>query len=148
MPHSITLIFGAMVGSFLNVCIVRIPQGTSIVQPPSHCPGCKARFRFYNVPLISTCCSSGGAAIRAWAVAAQRLARSSNRRRISFGLALGLRNVHRRRRMGGGDIRLLVMIGAFLGWPSIPVLWPKIECGEELSLSQEKRGLWIANMLW
>ena len=50
----ILFIFGAMLGSFLNVCIVRIPHGTSIVKPPSHCPKCKGAIRFYdNIPLIS-----------------------------------------------------------------------------------------------
>src|SRR5262245_59573568 len=47
-------IFGAIVGSFLNVCIIRIPKGDSIVYPPSQCPGCKIAIRFYdNIPLIS-----------------------------------------------------------------------------------------------
>ena len=47
-------IFGALVGSFLNVCIGRIPDGESIVTPPSHCPNCKAPIVFYdNVPLLS-----------------------------------------------------------------------------------------------
>src|SRR5262245_41808649 len=47
-------LFGAMVGSFLNVCIVRIPRGDSIIHPPSHCPDCKAAIRFYdNIPLVS-----------------------------------------------------------------------------------------------
>jgi len=51
---SIVFIFGAIVGSFLNVCIVRIPKGDSIVDPPSHCPVCKTAIRFYdNIPLIS-----------------------------------------------------------------------------------------------
>jgi len=46
--------FGAVVGSFLNVCILRIPAGRSIVTPPSSCPACGARIRFYdNVPVIS-----------------------------------------------------------------------------------------------
>jgi leader peptidase (prepilin peptidase)/N-methyltransferase len=47
-------LFGAVVGSFLNVCIIRIPKGDSIVHPPSHCPGCKNPIRFYdNIPLLS-----------------------------------------------------------------------------------------------
>src|ERR1044071_6528775 len=47
-------VFGAIVGSFLNVCIVRLPNNESIVHPSSHCPDCKAPLRFYdNVPLIS-----------------------------------------------------------------------------------------------
>lgn len=45
---------GAAVGSFLNVCISRIPEGISIVSPPSRCPHCGHPVRFYdNIPLIS-----------------------------------------------------------------------------------------------
>lgn len=47
-------IFGAVVGSFLNVCIYRIPSNTSIVKPLSQCPHCHHPIRFYdNVPMIS-----------------------------------------------------------------------------------------------
>lgn len=50
----ISIIFGALVGSFLNVCIFRLPKGKSIIWPGSHCPYCKKPIRFYdNVPLIS-----------------------------------------------------------------------------------------------
>lgn len=45
---------GAIIGSFLNVCIIRIPEGRSIVSPPSHCPTCQSAIRFYdNVPVFS-----------------------------------------------------------------------------------------------
>ncbi|MBI2230110.1 MAG: prepilin peptidase [Deltaproteobacteria bacterium] len=37
----IVFIFGAIVGSFLNVCILRIPKGESVIRPSSHCPNCK-----------------------------------------------------------------------------------------------------------
>jgi len=54
MPLLIAFVFGAIVGSFLNVCIARIPNGESIVRPPSHCPKCKAPISFYdNIPLLS-----------------------------------------------------------------------------------------------
>jgi leader peptidase (prepilin peptidase)/N-methyltransferase len=47
-------IFGACIGSFLNVCIYRIPESKSIVHPGSACPGCGSPIRFYdNLPLIS-----------------------------------------------------------------------------------------------
>lgn len=47
-------IFGAMIGSFLNVCIHRMPQGESVVWPSSHCPHCKKRIPAYdNIPFIS-----------------------------------------------------------------------------------------------
>jgi leader peptidase (prepilin peptidase)/N-methyltransferase len=45
---------GAAVGSFLNVCILRIPEGLSIVSPPSRCPHCGGAIRFYdNIPVLS-----------------------------------------------------------------------------------------------
>jgi len=54
MLSVLSIIFGAMVGSFLNVCILRLPQKESIVTPGSHCPHCKKPIRFYdNIPLIS-----------------------------------------------------------------------------------------------
>jgi leader peptidase (prepilin peptidase)/N-methyltransferase len=47
-------IFGSLVGSFLNVCIHRLPLGESIVWPASHCPKCKRPIPWYlNIPLIS-----------------------------------------------------------------------------------------------
>ena len=53
MEIIITLL-GAVVGSFLNVCIRRIPAGESPVFPASHCPKCNYSIRFYdNIPIIS-----------------------------------------------------------------------------------------------
>lgn len=47
-------IVGTIIGSFLNVCIGRIPNDESVVFPPSHCPMCKAPIAFYdNFPLLS-----------------------------------------------------------------------------------------------
>jgi leader peptidase (prepilin peptidase)/N-methyltransferase len=46
--------FGCIVGSFLNVCIYRMPLDLSVVSPPSHCPHCKYSIPFYlNVPLLT-----------------------------------------------------------------------------------------------
>ncbi|MFP4194717.1 MAG: prepilin peptidase [Desulfobacterales bacterium] len=45
---------GLCIGSFLNVCISRIPEGLSIVSPGSRCPVCGEPIRFYdNIPVIS-----------------------------------------------------------------------------------------------
>jgi len=50
----ISIIFGAMIGSFLNVCIHRLPKEESIVRPGSHCPKCNTPIQFYdNIPLLS-----------------------------------------------------------------------------------------------
>lgn len=47
-------VFGCVVGSFLNVCIHRLPLGLSIVTPPSHCPHCKYTIPWYlNIPLVT-----------------------------------------------------------------------------------------------
>ena len=46
--------FGAIVGSFLNVCIHRLPLGASIVWPSSACPHCKRELSWYeNIPVLS-----------------------------------------------------------------------------------------------
>jgi leader peptidase (prepilin peptidase) / N-methyltransferase len=54
MLHITVFLFGTVVGSFLNVCIARIPKSESIISPPSHCPKCNAGIPFYcNIPLLS-----------------------------------------------------------------------------------------------
>jgi leader peptidase (prepilin peptidase)/N-methyltransferase len=202
---AIVFVFGAMIGSFLNVCIVRIPRGTSIIRPPSQCPGCKNTIRFYdNIPLISYFlllgrCRDCGARISPRYVFVELLtAFLAAALYYEFGLSLaffaavifaaalvvisfidlevrivpdvislpgigvgllfslvGRYLIHDPSElvpsplsallgvligggfllavawayealtgvegMGGGDIKLLAMIGAFLGWPSIPV---------------------------
>ena len=62
---------GLVVGSFLNVCIHRLPRGESVVRPGSRCPSCGTAIRWYqNVPVISWIalrarCASCGARISA-----------------------------------------------------------------------------------
>lgn len=52
--YSIIFLFGITVGSFLNVCILRLPKGESIVTVPSHCVGCGRRLRPLElIPLFS-----------------------------------------------------------------------------------------------
>jgi leader peptidase (prepilin peptidase)/N-methyltransferase len=47
-------IWGAMLGSFLNVCVWRLPRNESVVRPASHCPGCGKPIAWYdNIPLLS-----------------------------------------------------------------------------------------------
>ena len=45
---------GLVIGSFLNVCILRIPRAESVVLPPSHCPVCNKEIKPYdNIPIVS-----------------------------------------------------------------------------------------------
>lgn len=182
-------VVGAVLGSFANVIIHRVPRRESIVSPPSHCPRCGTPIRPWdNVPLVSflllrgRCRGCGGpiswryplvealmAGLAVSAVAAfpdwlSRLAalvlifllvvitfidldHQLILDRISLpGIAVGLvfaallgRGVPSllsalgagaliaaivivsRGGMGGGDVKLAALMGAFLGWPGIAV---------------------------
>ncbi len=50
----VTVAFGLVIGSFVNVVIHRLPRGASVVRPRSRCPSCGATLRWFeNVPLLS-----------------------------------------------------------------------------------------------
>lgn len=50
----VATLFGALIGSFLNVVVWRVPQGLSIVRPGSACPGCGHALAWYdNIPVLS-----------------------------------------------------------------------------------------------
>jgi len=195
LPFTIMAFFiGACIGSFLNVCIFRIPANASIVRPPSSCPRCKTQIAFYdNIPILSWLllmgkCRTCGAPIAVryplvelltglfavacivffgltWqalaafafiavlivvafidldhriipdaislpgvpiffiaAIAATELTWRSSAIGILagggslFAVAWGYQAITGREGMGGGDIKLLAMIGAFIGWQGI-----------------------------
>ena len=49
-----TFVLGAVVGSFLNVCISRLPENKSLVRPGSRCPKCENPIKWHdNLPIIS-----------------------------------------------------------------------------------------------
>jgi leader peptidase (prepilin peptidase)/N-methyltransferase len=60
LPSEVTLLYifsfilGSIIGSFLNVCIYRLPKEESIAYPGSHCTSCKRSINFYhNIPILS-----------------------------------------------------------------------------------------------
>lgn len=54
MLEILSALFGLIMGSFLNVCISRIPREASIIRPGSACPVCKSKIKFYdNIPVFS-----------------------------------------------------------------------------------------------
>jgi leader peptidase (prepilin peptidase)/N-methyltransferase len=188
------LFIGMCVGSFLNVCIYRLPEGASIVRPPSACPKCGASIRWYdNIPVISYLLLRGRCrgcrapisiryplvelvtglfAVATWlqfgphpatliyflfiaallvitfididhriipdiislpgiplGFAASFLLPNLDWRSsligivagggILFSIAWGYHLIRGKEGMGGGDIKLLAMIGAFLGWKGV-----------------------------
>jgi leader peptidase (prepilin peptidase)/N-methyltransferase len=54
MIYIAVFVLGSIIGSFLNVCIYRIPKEMSIIRPSSRCPSCGTPVKFYdNVPIVS-----------------------------------------------------------------------------------------------
>jgi leader peptidase (prepilin peptidase)/N-methyltransferase len=54
MEAILALVFGLLIGSFLNVCIHRWPRGRSVIRPRSHCVRCRKTIAWYdNIPVLS-----------------------------------------------------------------------------------------------
>ena len=54
VPYIIIFIFGIVIGSFLNVCIYRLPLHESIITAPSHCMTCGRKLKWYDmIPVFS-----------------------------------------------------------------------------------------------
>lgn len=58
--YSFIFAFGAVIGSFCNVCIYRIPKHETVVTTPSHCMNCGYRLAWYDlIPIVSWLCLGG-----------------------------------------------------------------------------------------
>jgi leader peptidase (prepilin peptidase)/N-methyltransferase len=194
-PQALVLvgILGLCVGSFLNVCIYRLPRGESLVSPPSRCPSCERPLRWFdNVPVVSWVvlrgrCGQCGAPISAqypvielvtavvwvtiamltpggWLLASRLVLGSALIALfmidlehqllpnaitlpgivigfafswlaapgpvdsligivvgggVLYAIAAGYRLVRKEEGMGMGDVKMLAMVGAFLGWRAV-----------------------------
>jgi leader peptidase (prepilin peptidase)/N-methyltransferase len=190
----VAALFGSLIGSFLNVCIVRLPLDQSIVRPRSRCPKCGAPIAWFdNVPILSWLVLRGrcrhcqapispqyplvealvavlwGASVWGYGVTLTALAAAlfgtillgiaiTDARHylipdeytwggLAIGLALSLRDgltgllpalvgaavgfgllyliawggerAFKQEAMGGGDIKMMTMVGAFVGWKGV-----------------------------
>ena len=195
--YGVLIVFGLMIGSFLNVCIARLPAGESVVLPGSRCPRCRRSIAIYdNIPVLSYLVLGGRCrgckapislrypivemiTAAAFALQAawffdqpvmlaqrlvltailivlfgtdldtQRLPNAVTLPGIAVGLAFSLvvppgpvscaigaavgagvllairwgwKRLTGVEGMGLGDVKMLAMIGAFLGWPQVPVV--------------------------
>ncbi|MDP2913373.1 MAG: prepilin peptidase [Candidatus Omnitrophota bacterium] len=60
MDKAIVFVLGSIIGSFLNVCIYRLPKGKSVIFQPSSCPGCGKHILWHdNIPVLSYCALRG-----------------------------------------------------------------------------------------
>ena len=58
--YTLLFLFGISIGSFLNVCIYRLPRGEGIVKRSSHCPGCGQKIKFYDLFPVFSFLALGG----------------------------------------------------------------------------------------
>src|SRR5438132_1216325 len=116
MALAIAVVFGVVIGSFLNVVIRRLPEGNSIIRPRSHCPNCKRLIRWYdNVPILSYFLLGG------------RCRHCNRKISIRYPLVEALSGIVGLlmydkfglgiEGMGFGDVKMMAMVGAFLGAP-------------------------------
>lgn len=187
-------VLGAVVGSFLNVCILRLPADQSVVSPPSRCPKCGSGVRWYdNIPILSWLFLRGRcrncqnpisiqyplielttAVIWGWMAARYGAGPESVRAALFLTLLLGIamtdareyiipdefsigglllgvgfavaagfptlrdavigatvgfallwvvawlgKHAFKKEAMGGGDIKMMAMVGAFVGWKGV-----------------------------
>jgi leader peptidase (prepilin peptidase)/N-methyltransferase len=136
------VILGAAFGSFLNVCIYRLPRGESLLHPPSTCPACGTRIAWYdNIPILGWVMLAGkcrrcGARISvqyplieilvaalwgcaAWGYGITWQGLSAAGFGLLYLVAWGGEKVFRKEAMGGGDIKMMAMVGAFVGWQGV-----------------------------
>src|SRR5437762_3509638 len=133
-----------VIGSFLNVCITRIPENVSIILPGSRCPKCGTAIRPYdNVRLLPDLVTWPGFAVGlmfSWVVPprdgfAGALGWRFFHRHLQghlaglldgilgaafgsfllWGLAAGYKLVRKREGMGMGDVKMMAMVAAFVG---------------------------------
>ena len=141
-------IVGLCFGSFLNVCILRLPHDQSLLKPPSTCPQCKRRIAWRdNIPVVSWLLLKGKCRhchkpisrqyplIEAlvgllWASSvlwfgptlhglAGAVLGAATGLALLYAVAVVGKWVFKEEAMGGGDIKMMAMVGSFVGWKGV-----------------------------
>ncbi len=149
------LVVGLLLGSFLNVCIVRVPRGESVVRPGSHCRACGHALRWYdNVPLLSWLllrgrCRDCGVGI-SWRYPVVELAVGVWFARVGYSLGLAFFGPTQQPRTSPFDFPvtyLLFLLGsAVLGWLLIGLIvidWEWQRLPDAFTLSGIAAGLFL-----
>src|SRR6266516_2113769 len=130
------VLLGLCVGSFLNVCILRLPRDQSLVRPRSTCPNCKQPIAWRdNVPLFSWLWLRGKCRwchkpiskqyplIEALVGGVQGFLQALLGAAVGFVLLwlVGMAGtwVFKEEAMGGGDVKMMAMVGSFVGWRGV-----------------------------
>ena len=144
--YVVSVLFGLILGSFLNVVIYRLPRHESLVRPGSHCPGCGTAIHWYdNVPVVSwlvlrgRCRSCGsGISVRYLAVEAATS--------ILFGLAMWRYGLDWRVLVAWAFIAAMVAV-AFIDYDHmiIPdkIVLPGALIGLAASVALDPRAWWV-----
>src|SRR6267154_607581 len=119
------VVLGLCVGSFLNVCILRLPRDESLLRPPSTCPNCKQPIAWRdNIPVFSWLWLRGKCRWCHHPISKQYpLIEALVGAAVGFVLLwlVGMAGtwVFKEDAMGGGDVKMMAMVGSFVGWRGV-----------------------------